>query len=383
MASTLKGFFSPALVRRLAAELAHVHPGFPERSFVRRANSGLEALELLDRGRHIARVLAAHLPPDYPDAVAVLLRSLGPEHATDELLGAGMAPFFYFPHTVFVAEHGLEHFDLSMRAQYELTKRFSAEASIRPYIARYPERTLGVLREWARDRNPHVRRLVSEGTRLRLPWAMRVPWLDTHPERVLELLELLKDDPATLVRRSVANSLNDLGKLRPDLLAATAAAWLQDPSADRHALVEHGLRSAVKRGDAAALRLLGYGAKAAVSLEKVRFEPARVPIGGRVSMTFGLRSRSRQPQALLVDVAVHFVKVLGAAAKVFKVGRIELRPRSSAQLRATFSLAIHTTRVPLPGRHRVDVLVNGAVFPAGSFQVTRPRVTRARRRRSR
>jgi hypothetical protein len=212
---------------------------------------------------------------------------------------------------------------------------------------------------------------------------MRVPWLDTHPERVLELLELLKDDPATLVRRSVANSLNDLGKLRPDLLAATAAAWLQDPSADRHALVEHGLRSAVKRGDAAALRLLGYGAKAAVSLEKVRFEPARVPIGGRVSMTFGLRSRSRQPQALLVDVAVHFVKVLGAAAKVFKVGRIELRPRSSAQLRATFSLAIHTTRVPLPGRHRVDVLVNGAVFPAGSFQVTRPRVTRARRRRSR
>ncbi len=312
----------------------------------------------------------------------MLLRSLGPEHATDELLGAGMAPFFYFPHTVFVAERGLEHFDLSMRAQYELTKRFSAEASIRPYIARYPERTLGVLREWARDRNPHVRRLVSEGTRLRLPWAMRVPWLDEHPERVLELLELLKDDPSTLVRRSVANSLNDLGKLRPDLLAATAAAWLQDPSADRRALVEHGLRSAVKRGDVAALRLLGYGAKAAVSLEKVCFEPARVPIGGRVSMTFSLRSRSRQPQALLVDVAVHFVKARGAAAKVFKVGRLELLPRSSAELRATFSLAIHTTRVPQPGRHRVDVLVNGAALPAGSFQVTRPPVTRSRRRPS-
>ena len=123
---------------------------------------------------------------------------------------------------MFVAERGLDHFDLSMRAQYELTKRFSAESSIRPYIARYPERTFAVLRAWTRDENPHVRRLVSEGTRLRLPWAGRVAWLDEHPERVLELLDLLKDDPSTLVRRSVANNLNDLGKVHPKLLAATA-----------------------------------------------------------------------------------------------------------------------------------------------------------------
>jgi 3-methyladenine DNA glycosylase AlkC len=141
-----------------------------------------------------------------------------PEHATDELVGAGMAPFLYLPHVLFVAQHGLGHFELSMRAQYELTKRFSAEGSIRPYIARDPERTFAVLREWARDSNPHVRRLVSEGTRLRLPWAMRVAWLDRNPQRVLELLELLKDDPTTLVRRSVANNLNDLGKVQPTLL---------------------------------------------------------------------------------------------------------------------------------------------------------------------
>ena len=59
------------------------------------------------------------------EALGILLRSLGPEHASDELLGVGMAPFFYLPHVLFVAERGLEHFDLSMHAQYELTKRFS------------------------------------------------------------------------------------------------------------------------------------------------------------------------------------------------------------------------------------------------------------------
>jgi 3-methyladenine DNA glycosylase AlkC len=125
MAEQLKRFFSAALVRRLGDEIARAHPSFPRRAFVARATAGLEALELLDRGRHISRALAAHLPPDYPRAIEVLLRSLGPEHAGDELLGAGMAPFFYLPHVLFVAERGLDDFDLSMQAQYELTRSTS------------------------------------------------------------------------------------------------------------------------------------------------------------------------------------------------------------------------------------------------------------------
>ena len=192
MGEPLKTFFSSALVRRLARDIARVHPGFPVRAFTNHACRGLEGLELLNRGRHIANALGTHLPASYPDAIEILLQSLGPEHATDELIGVGMAPFFYLPHTLFVAERGLEHFDLSMLAQYELTKRFSAEGSIRPYIARDPDRALTFLQTWTADENPHVRRLVSEGTRFRLPWAPRVTWLDRHPERVLALLERLR-----------------------------------------------------------------------------------------------------------------------------------------------------------------------------------------------
>ncbi len=370
MAEPLKTFFSAALVRRLAADIARVHPAFPGRAFIARACAGLQALELLDRGKQIARALADHLPAPYPEAIEVLVRSLGPEHAHDELKGVGMAPFYYLPHVLFVAERGLDHFDLSMRAQHELTRRFSAESSIRPYIARYPDRTFALLRRWARDRNAHVRRLVSEGTRLRLPWAARVPWLDQHPERVLELLELLKDDPTTLVRRSVANNLNDLGKVHPPLLARTCAAWLREASPERRALVEHALRSAIKRGDAAALALLGYGGQAAIAVEGVHFHPRRVRIGGRVNVSFVLRSRSRRPQQLLVDLAVHFVKARGQTGrKVFKIRRVPLPPGARVPLQARISLAVHTTRVPYAGRHAVDVLVNGQPHPAGAFDV--------------
>src|SRR5687767_8805537 len=82
--------------------------------------------------------LELHLPPSYPDAIDVLLRSLGPEHATDELIGVGIATFYYLRHTQYIATHGFDHFELSMRAEYELTKRFSAESSIRPFIAADP-----------------------------------------------------------------------------------------------------------------------------------------------------------------------------------------------------------------------------------------------------
>ncbi len=370
MAEPLKNFFSRELVRRLAAEVARVHPAFRARAFVRDASDGLDDLELLDRARHVANALRSHLPPAYPEAVDVLLRSLGPEHAGDELVGAGMAPFFYLPHVIFVAENGLDHFDVSMRAQHELTRRFTAEFSVRHFLDRHPERTMQVLLGWTRDPSPHVRRLASEGTRLRLPWGRRVPWLDGNPRRILEILDALKDDPATLVRRSVANNLNDLARVHPEIVVDTCGGWLVDATPERRALVEHALRGAVKRGNPGALALLGYGGRPGVGVPSVRIRPRRVAIGGSVAVELTFRNTSGRPQDLLVDLAVHFVKASGRSSpKVFKVARARLGPGEEVTLRKAVSLAVHTTRRPRPGRHAVDVLVNGRPTRVGSFDV--------------
>jgi len=283
-----------------------------------------------------------------------------------------MAPFFYLPHVVFVATHGLDDFEVSMNAKHELTRRFTCEFSIRPFLQRHPERTLAVLRRWVTDPNPHVRRLVSEGTRPRLPWAPRVPWIEKEPERVLPLLEALKDDPASVVRRSVANHLNDLSKSHPDLVCTIAGRWLQGATAPRRALVKHALRSAVKKGNPTALSLLGFGRTPRIEIMVVAFEPKRVKIGGRTRIAFTIRATASCPQPLAVDLVVHFIKSNGRASpKVFKVGSVSLGPAETASFAKDVSLAVHTTRRPNPGRHRVDTLINGQRFELGTFVVAR------------
>ena len=200
-----------------------------------------------------------------------------------------METLFYLPFVFFVADHGLECFETSMRAQYELTKRFTAEFSIRAFIERYPNETLKRLAEWAHDPNMHVRRLVSEGTRPRLPWASRLRGFQEDPSPVLELLEVLKDDPEEYVRRSVANNLNDISKDHPELVVEVTRRWWLDASEDRRRLVRHALRTLVKAGNTEALAVLGYDAISAIEVRAVTCTPDVIEIGEKLhieSVTF-------------------------------------------------------------------------------------------------
>jgi hypothetical protein len=134
------------------------------------------------------------------------------------------------------------------------------------------------------------------------------------------------------------------------------------------------LRSAIKRGEPGAHALLGFGRRPDVVVERVRFTPRKVPIGAEVAVALALRSTAATAQRLLVDLRVHFVKANGRGSpKVFKLDRVVLPPRGRAELATRISLAVHTTRKPRPGRHAVDVMVNGVALPAGSFDVVAAR----------
>jgi len=258
---TLKTLLDRDAIDCLAHNLAAVHKHFDAPAFRRTALDGLAPLSLLERGHHLARAMRSHLPPKYAQAVRVLLRSLTPP--LTQTARQGMSVFFYLPHVFFVGAYGLdkEHnggadpFEISMRAQYELTRRFTAEFSIRHFLIRSPERTLAQLMKWTRDRDPHVRRLSSEGSRPRLPWAMHLPAFVRDPRPVLPILEALKDDAELYVRRSVANHIGDIAKDHPTLAFDLCEEWLAGASAERRWLIRHALRHPAKKGVKRALRL--------------------------------------------------------------------------------------------------------------------------------
>jgi hypothetical protein len=196
---------------------------------------------------------------------------------------------------------------------------------------------------------------------------------------VLALLELLKDDPELYVRRSVANNLNDIGKDHPELLFATARRWLQGepgrPASDeRRWIVQHALRSAVKRGETGALDALGFGASAQVVVTEVDIAPAKAVIGGRLGITLDLTNATAQTQTICVDLRVHFIKANGApSAKVFKLRNLDLAPHATQRLAKTISLAEMTTRKHYPGTHLVELVLNGQSRPLGAFDLQHKR----------
>ena len=126
----------------MATAITKAHRAFPSQAFICDALKGYDDLALMQRGRQIATAMREHLPADYAKAINILVRSFGPKNERwdggDDTEGLGS--FFYLPHVFFIAEHGLDHFEASMAAQYELTQRFTAEWSIRPYLEQYPDR---------------------------------------------------------------------------------------------------------------------------------------------------------------------------------------------------------------------------------------------------
>lgn len=362
MAEPFKNQLGPALVKGLADDLRAAWPAFPHARFVRDAQAGLDTLELKARARHVADALERALPADFAAAFEILVRSLRAPLA--ETTGSG---FLYFPYSEYLQRHGAKAFAAGLRANYELTRRFTSEFCLRTLLEADPKRTLEALHEWSADPDPHVRRLCSEGTRPRLPWGRHLPAFQRDPKPVLALLETLKDDASEYVRRSVANNLNDIAKDNPAAVLATAKRWLRGASKERRKLVEHSLRTLVKRGDAAALALMGAGGEGL--RVKAQVAPRALRLGESVTITAVITNRGRATAHVVVDARIHFVKARGPSAKVFRVARIDLEPGATRTLARRFALVHRTIRTLHAGAHVVEVQVNGTITRAGAFEL--------------
>jgi 3-methyladenine DNA glycosylase AlkC len=259
--SPIKFLLDSEAVDCLAHNIGLVHSGFDAQAFKELALTNIAPLSFMDRSAHIAAALKATLPAKFSDATEILISTLTPPNVHTERLG--LSVFFYLPHTRFIAEYGrdAQHnggedpFEVAMRAQYELTRRFTAEFSIRPFLMHDFERTLNQLTSWLNDPDPHVRRLCTEGCRPRLPWGARIPQLIVDPRPTLPILEALKNDPSLYVRRSVANHLGDIAKDHPALAFELCERWLTNADKELKWVIRHAVRHPAKQGNASAMAL--------------------------------------------------------------------------------------------------------------------------------
>ncbi len=379
MATDLKHMLSldaaHQLGEQLAAAGATVHSGQWQAAM----GADFEALGLMDRGRRLAQMMAQFLPPDFAQATPLLVRAMGRPMGLDkngEPTASGDVPssFFYLPHSMYIASHGLHHLPEALNAQHALTQRFTAEFSLRPFLQQHTQATLEHLALWAQDDNAHVRRAASEATRPRLPWAARLPDFVRDPSPVLPLLARLRDDPSAYVRRSVANHLNDIGKDHPELLTRLARQWLDDAPvpATRQSLLRHALRTAIKRGDTQALALFGHGQVSPLQIQSASISPSNARIGEIVTLRCQLHNPSAQATRALADWRVFYVKANGTLSpKVFKGATLQVEAYSSVVIEKTLSLRQMSTRTHHPGRHTIEIALNGHVHPVGHFDLQR------------
>ncbi len=371
MPEPFKNLFSEALIKNTGAEIYEVYPAFDRARFQKLALKGLAALELKERCNQITASLVKTLPENFEAAGDILLAALGPELQSEHEnpAGRGLTGWAVMPLAQYVSERGLGHFDLSLRLLREMTMRSSSEFAIRTFLIADQARALATISKWASDPNLHVRRLVSEGTRPRLPWGQRLQALVLDPGPILPLLEALKDDPEEYVRRSVANNLNDIAKDHPDLVAGIAIKWLDGAGDDRQKLVRHGLRTLIKAGHKQALIALGYR-KPLVTIKTLKVETAEVRFGGELTFEIEIMSQAKRPQALMIDYVIHHRKANGSTTpKVFKWKNFTLDPGQIVRARRKHSFRAITTRKYYAGRHGLQIIINGEALGEGVFEL--------------
>ncbi len=371
-----KNLLNPELVRATGRRLVAVWPAFARATFERAALHGLEELEMKARAMHVAQALERTLPSDFDQACDILEAALAPPIPIEGLASArvaieqGLAGWIIWPLGEYVARAGIEHPERALKALHAFTQRLTAEFAIRPFIVAHPALTLRTMLAWTRDPSPHVRRLASEGSRPRLPWGLRLQALVQDPSPTLPILAALQDDDSEYVRRSVANHLNDIAKDHPALVVQWVKQHLKGAPPQRVALLKHASRSLVKQGHAPMLALWGVGSAFAGSAQ-LTVTPRKVAVGDSLTLALALSSSSNKPQKLLVDYAVHHVKANGErSAKVFKGWVLTLAPQQQTAHSKKHSMRAVTTRRYYPGRHAVDVQINGQTVATATFDLT-------------
>ncbi|GGF18491.1 DNA alkylation repair protein [Flavobacterium limi] len=361
----IKDIYSLSFYEKFSQAVTEVHPSFNKQKFIDAIYEGdFAKKEWKERMKHTTIVLHQFMPQKFPEAI-ILINNIITNLKTNKSINGGLEYIFFAD---YVEMYGLEDFETSAKAFVYITQFISCEFAVRPFILKYKEKMIDEMTKWSLHENHHVRRLASEGSRPRLPWAMAIPFLKKDPASVLPILENLKNDPSEYVRRSVANNLNDIVKDNPQIVLEIASRW-KGHSKETDGIIKHGCRTLLKQGHPEILS--HYGLESTnIELSSFEIKTPIVKIGDYLQFHFHLNNKNEEPKTIRLEYAVHYKKAKGhLAKKVFKISEKIYNPHQLTKIERNQSFKLITTRVFHPGVHRLSIIINGRESPVLEFEL--------------
>ena len=362
--SALKDIYSPSFFNFFADIAEPILPSFDRNKFQKDIfNNEWHNKELKQRMRHTALVLHQFLHNDFDKAakqIEKITLKLQRTKINENIFG-----FMFLPD--YIEIYGLNHFRASVNAMELVTQFVSCEYAVRPFILKYNDDMMKQMFTWSKHKNLHVRRLASEGSRPRLPWAMGIPALKQSPKAIIPLLENLKNDPSEYVRRSVANNLNDIAKDYPNLVIEIANKW-SGKSKETDALIKHGSRTLLKQGNTEILKHFGLANNSKFELTALKIITPKVKIGKDLVFSFTVQNSSNKKQLFRLEYAIYYLRQNGQLSKkVFKISERHFEPNEKSLIIKKQSFKIITTRKFYVGEQKLSVILNGHERASGKF----------------
>ncbi|WP_293309805.1 DNA alkylation repair protein [Pedobacter sp. UBA5917] len=366
MASPLKNLYSPAFYDRLARVLAVTIPNFDKEKFVKEIfTADFESKELKERMKHTSKVLHNFLPENYPQTIELVKKTI--EQLRMQGIGEDGLAFMFLPD--YIETYGINHFETSVEALEFVTQFVSCEFAVRPFILKYGNEMILRMQQWSLHESHKVRRLASEGSRPRLPWAMGIPFLKKDPTSILPILENLKTDPSEYVRRSVANNLNDIAKDHPQVVLDIAKKW-SNLGSETDVIIKHGSRTLLKQGHADILKHYGLDDKGIV-LTDFKILTPEIKIGESLEFSFSILNENPTGQKVRLEYAIYYKKQNGQnTKKVYKISERIYPAGANVNIVRKQKFVLITTRKFHLGDHQLSMIINGAEKEISNFELT-------------
>ncbi len=361
MAELFKNNYNKELVNNLADEILSVYKKFNKKKFIKLVfDKEWENRELKQRMRHITVCLNETFDKPYLEILEILAKIYNRFSMWSSILFCD-----------FVEVYGLNNYKESIKAMELFTTKSSAEFAIRPFIVKYPDKTMKQMLRWSKSKNEHIRRLSSEGCRPRLPWGIALQEFKKDPTLILPILENLKTDPSEYVRKSVANNLNDISKDNPQTVIDIVKRWKGD-NGNTDWIVKHASRTLLKKGNREVLKLFGTANNIKYEIEDLKLKKKKISLGDENEISCMLKLNEKRETNLRLEYAVYYVKAKGQLSrKIFKISEKKVKPKEELKIAKKHKFVDHTTRTHYPGVHKVSLVVNGNESETLEFELAK------------